>query len=95
MQERMRGERRGRREQQHVIVMRGDERVDGDKGVTAGTVLDDDRLAPFAAEPVGEQASADIRTAAGAERQDQFHRPCRPSGRGARGVRQYRRGQQT
>ena len=48
-----------------MIVMRGDEGVDGDDAVAAGPVFDDHRLAPALAEPIGQQARADIGAAAG------------------------------
>ena len=80
VQIRMRDERTGRPEQQHVIVVRVDERGDGDEGVAAGPVFDDHRLAPALAEPVGQQAGADIGAAAGAERHDELDRPGRPFG---------------
>jgi hypothetical protein len=95
VQERMRGERRRRRKQQHVIIMRGDEGVDGDQAVAAGPVLDDDRLPPFAAEPVGKQPGADIRTAARAKRQNEFYRARRPCRSGAGAVHQHSGGEQT
>ena len=63
-----------------MIVVRGDESADGDERVTTGTVFDDDRLAPFPAQPVGEQPRTDIGTAADAERDDEFDRPGRPLG---------------
>ena len=42
------------------------------------TVLDDHRLAEGLGEPLAEQATDEIRTAAGAERHDDAHRPARP-----------------
>ena len=44
-----------------MIVMCGDEGIDGDEPVAAGTVVDDDRLAPFPAQPVGKQPGAGFR----------------------------------
>ena len=70
----MRDERRGRRQQQDVIVLGADEGVDGDDAVAAGPVLDDDRLAPFLGQPVGQKPPADVGAAAGAERQDELDR---------------------
>ena len=50
----------------------------------AGAVVDDDRLAPFARQPIGDDARHDIGGAAGGKRHDEFHRarriilrPCR------------------
>ena len=55
-----------------MIVVRADEGVDGDEPVAAGPVVDDHRLAPALAEPVGQQPGADIGAAAGAERDDEL-----------------------
>lgn len=60
MQQRVSGERRGRRKQQHVIVMRAQNRGDGDESIAAGTILDHDRLPPFRRKLVGQQASRDV-----------------------------------
>src|SRR5215472_14491883 len=62
-----------------MIVMRGDDRIDGDDAVAAGPVLDHDRLPPTLTQPIREQARADVGAAAGTERQNEFHRPGRPS----------------
>jgi len=67
MQKRMCRERRGRRKQQLVIVMRADERIDGDNTLAARPVLDYHRLAPSLREPVGQQTRTDIGAAARAE----------------------------
>jgi hypothetical protein len=75
----MRDERRGRRQQQDVIVLGADEGVDGDDAVAAGAVLDHHRLAPFLGEPVRQQPAADIGAAARTERKDEFDRTVRPS----------------
>jgi len=77
MEERVRGKGGGRREQQLMVVMRADEGIDCDNAV-AGPVLDHDRLTPSLAEPIREQPRADIGAAARTQRQDEFHRPCRP-----------------
>jgi hypothetical protein len=63
------GKRRGRSIQQHVVIVGANKCADGNDRVAAGTVLDDDRLAPARAEPIGEHARADIHAGAGAERQ--------------------------
>ncbi len=78
-QERMRGERRGRRVEQRVIVLGTDKGVDGDDGVAAGAVLDHDRLLPFRGQLVGDQTRGDIGAAAGAERHNEADRPLRPA----------------
>ena len=74
----MHGEVAGRPEQQDVIVVGGQERLDRDDAVAAGLVLDHHRLAPFLRELLGEQPRADVGAGAGAERHDEFHRPGRP-----------------
>ena len=76
---RMRGERRGRRVEQRVVVLGADEGIDGDHGIAARTVLDHDRLLPFRGELVRDQARADVGAAAGAERHDEADRALRPS----------------
>ena len=81
--ERMRGEGRGRRHQEGMIVIRRQERIDRDDGVAARPVLDHDRLAPFGRELVGEQARGDVDAAAGPERQDQRDVALRPGLAGA------------
>ena len=80
---RMRGERRHRRAEQDVIVVRAQERGDGDDAVAARAVLDHHRLVPDFRQAVGEEPHADVGAAAGAERQDQFDRALRPGLRGA------------
>ena len=84
---RVRYERAGRPIAQHVIVVRADERVDGDERVAAGPVVDDHRLAPALAEAIRQQAGADIGAAADAKRHDELDRPCRPWGFGGGGGR--------
>ena len=61
-----------------MIVLGADEGVDGDDAVAAGPVLDDDRLAPFLGQAVGQKPAADVGAAAGAERQDELDRSRRP-----------------
>ena len=70
-----------------MVVVRGDKGIDGDDAVAARAVFDNDRLFPALRQPVGEQARADIGAAAGAERQNEFDRTCRPSRVGRRSVR--------
>src|SRR5262249_8714525 len=79
---RMRGERPAWCSQEHVVIVGGDERADGDETVSAGAILDDDRLAPAPAQSICDQARADIDTATGSERHDELDRPLRPSLRG-------------
>src|SRR6202048_4847302 len=74
----MRRECRGRRGKENVIVVRSDECAHRDQSVSAGTVLDDHRLTPQLGQPVGQKAHADIDTASGPQRNDEFHRPLRP-----------------
>ena len=91
--ERMHGEIAGRPEQQHVIVVGGQERLDRDDAVAAGLVLDHHRLAPLLRELLGEQPRADVGAGARPERHDEFDRPRRPALRLRRG-RDERRAQQ-
>ncbi len=86
MQERMRGERRSRAEQQDVVVMGADEGVDGDEAVAARAVFHDNRLAPFRGELLSDQPRRRCRPRNRAERQHEFHRTLRP-GLGRRGLR--------
>ena len=79
---RMRRERRCRRIEQRVVIAGADEGVDGDDGVTAGTIFHDHRLAPARRQPICEEPCADIRPAAGPERHDEFDRSRRPGLRG-------------
>ena len=79
VQKRMRGERRGRRHQQDVVVLGADEGGDADDAVAAGLVLDHHRLVPFLGQSVRQETRADIGAAAGAERQDEADRARRPS----------------
>ena len=76
--ERMHGEVARRPEQQHVVVIGGEKRLDRDDAVAAGLVLDHHRLAPLLRELLGEQPRADVGAGARAERHDEFDRPCRP-----------------
>ncbi len=77
----MHGEIAGRHVQQDVIVIRAQERRDGDDAVAAGTVLDHHRLAPALRQLVGEQTGADVDGSARSERHDEPDRPRRPSRR--------------
>ena len=61
-----------------MIIVGADERADGDETVSAGTILDDDRLAPAPAQPIRDQSRADIDTAARSEGYNELDRPLRP-----------------
>lgn len=78
MQIGMAGECGCRGEQQRVIVIGLEERRDRDDAVAAGLVLDHHGFAPACRETVREQSGDGVGPAAGAERQDQFHRAGRP-----------------
>ena len=80
VQQRMRGEGRGRREQQDMVVMRADHRRDGDDRIAARLVLDHHRLAPFGRQLVGKYARGDVDAGAWSKRNDEPHRPRRPRG---------------
>src|SRR5262249_5957888 len=75
----MRGERPAWCRQEHVVIVGAHERADGDETVSAGAILDDDRLAPAPAQSIRDQSRADIDTAARSERHDELDRPFRPS----------------
>jgi hypothetical protein len=70
---RMGGKGGGRDEQQRVVVVGGDEDVDRDDAVAAGTILDHDRLAPARGKTFREHPGGDIDSGAGTERQDEPH----------------------
>ena len=73
------GERTRSCKQEHVVVIGADEGLDGDNAVTAGSVLDDDRVVPLALQALGEHACADVGTSAGTERNDKTDVAVRPS----------------
>src|SRR5262249_32277468 len=62
---RMRGEGSAWCSQEHMVIVGAHERADGDETVSAGAILDDDRLAPAPAQSIPDQSRADIDTAAG------------------------------
>jgi hypothetical protein len=66
------------REQQHVVVVGAEERLDRHQAVAAGTVLDHDRLAPARRQPLRQQPRADIGARAGTKRHDELDCPLRP-----------------
>jgi hypothetical protein len=74
----MSGESRGWREQQHMIVARGEDRGDGDEGVATGAVLDNDRLTPFCRKLVAQQARGDIDSRTWTKRDNESDRSLRP-----------------
>ena len=64
------------------------DRLGADIAGGAGTVLDDDRLAPFTRQPITDDARNGVRRAAGRERHDDLHRAVRivfGAGRAAKG----------
>ena len=61
-----------------MIVIRVQNRADGDDAVAPGPVLDHDWLISALRQPVGEQAHADIGPAPATEGQEHPHRPLRP-----------------
>ena len=75
----MRGERRGRREQQNMIVTGADDRRDRDEGIAARPVFDYHRLTPLGRQLVGEHARGDVDAGAGPERNNELDRVLRPS----------------
>jgi len=75
-------EDRGRAEEQHVIVACADKSIQRDQAIAAGAVLDDDRLAPTRAQPIGEQSRGNVGRAGGAEWQNETNRACRVGGLG-------------
>jgi hypothetical protein len=74
----MADEVRSRSPQQHVIILRRDDCIDGNHAIAAGLVLDDHRLAPHLRQPVGIEARADVGAGTRPERQDHAHRFLRP-----------------
>src|SRR5262249_51387861 len=70
-------EDRRRTEEQHVIVACADKSVQRDQAVAAGAVLDDDRLAPTRAQPIGEQSRGNVGRAGGAGWKNETNRACR------------------
>ena len=69
--------RRRRRKQRVTIGSRMIDEFGADIARRAGAVLDDDRLAPFARQPVRDQPRNGVGGAAGRERHDDFDRPVR------------------
>jgi hypothetical protein len=65
--------------QEGVVVIGGEHGLYGDDAVTAGTVVDHDRLAPFLLQLFLDQPRADIGAGARPERNDPAHRALRPA----------------
>ena len=61
-----------------MIVVGGEERLDRDQPVGAGTILDHHRFSPARRQPIRKQPRADIDAGAGTERHEEFDRPLRP-----------------
>ena len=78
-----------------MVIVGAHERADGDETVSAGAILDDDRLAPAPAQSIGDQSRADIDTAARSERHDELDRPLRPGLRGRWLCRQDKQGKKS
>jgi hypothetical protein len=84
----MHGEIAARAEQESVVVINAEKRLDGDQAVTAGTVLDHYRLAaPARREPLRYEPRSDIRARSGPERHDELDRVLGPFCRLRRGGR--------
>ena len=72
------GDGRGRADEQRVAVRRRAERLRGaDRHAGAADVLDDDRLAPFLAELIGDHPRQHVGGRSGRGRQDHFDEPRR------------------
>ena len=78
MQQGMRGKCRGRRKQKDVVIMRVEHCGDRKKGIATRTVLNDDRLAPFRREFIGQQPRRDVDPRTGAQRNNETDRALRP-----------------
>jgi hypothetical protein len=79
----------GRREQEGVVVVGAEKRLDRDEAVAARPVLDHHRLAPYCRQLLGEQSATDIGAGTWSERYDKSdwsRRPIllRPGRRGRR-----------
>ena len=73
-------ERGGRRHQQHVVVLGADEGRDGDEPSPPGLFSTTTDWPQRADSLSRDQPRADVDAGAGAERQDELHRPLRPAG---------------
>src|SRR5262245_61526627 len=74
----MRGERPAWCSQEHGGIVGAHQCANGDETVSAGTILDDDRLAPAPAQSISDHSRADIDPAARSERHDELDRALRP-----------------
>jgi hypothetical protein len=72
------GDHSGEREQQHVIVARGEKPGHCRNSVAPLTIFYDNRLTPALGQALCKQARGHVRRAAGRERYDQVHRFLRP-----------------
>jgi hypothetical protein len=78
VQERIEGDHAGEREQEGMVVARAEKGADGGNAVGALAVLHHDGLAPAFAQPFGDEAPCQIRTAAGRQWNDEPHGLFRP-----------------
>ena len=78
MQECVRGERGGWREQQHMVVMGIKHRGNGEESIATRAVLDDNWLSPLRSKLVGQQPGGDINARTRAKRNDKANRALRP-----------------
>ena len=78
MQQGMRGKGRCRREQKNVVVMRVEYCGNSKKGIATRTVLNDDRLAPFRREFIGQQPRRNVDPRTRAQRNNETDRALRP-----------------
>ena len=62
---RMHDEGACRPKQKSMVIVRSGERADGDEPIAAGTIFNDDRLAPARRETIGKQPRRDIGCARG------------------------------
>jgi hypothetical protein len=69
----------GEGEQEGVVVACAEERTDGGNAVGALAVLHHDGLAPAFAQPLGDEAPCQVRTAAGRQWNDEPHGLFRPA----------------
>jgi hypothetical protein len=61
-----------------VIIMRAQNRGNGNESVAAGTILDHHRLSPFRRKFVRQEASRDVDARTWPKRNDEPDRPLRP-----------------
>ena len=61
-----------------MVVVGGEERLDGDQPIGTGTIFDHHRFSPTRRQAIRKEPCADIDARAGTERHQEFHRPLRP-----------------